>query len=73
MFKALKLQFLGFNGMLTSRFPVATFVENLNPDLNLDLDPDPNPNPNPHPHPHPNQVATFVENVTELSNPSPNP
>ena len=39
MFKALKLQFLGFNGMLTSRFP----------------------------------VATFVENVTELSNPSPSP
>ena len=27
MFKALKLQFLGFNGMLTSRFAVPTFVE----------------------------------------------
>ena len=29
MFKALKLHFLGFNGMLSSRFPVATYVESV--------------------------------------------
>ena len=71
MFKALKLQFLGFRGAFTSRFPLPTF-------------PDPTRTPNPNepptraPSPIPTltltpgvlatrfPVATYVENVTEL-------
>ena len=73
MFKALKLQFLGFNGELTSRFPLPTYPS---PTRTRTRTPTPTPTRAPTPiltltlapgmltsrFP----VATYVENVTEL-------
>ena len=50
MFKALKLQFLGFRGAFTSRFPLPTFSDpTRTPNPNRTPNPSPNPNSNPNP------------------------